>query len=304
MEINLFSFTPILIKKNNVKIYNSPVINYFLIQCFRTIIFVIITIFMSINLNYSINFLIKIFIIISIIIKLGFYPFYFWIIIIIKNISWRNCFILSTLQKIIPLLIIINLWSNFSALLILNIMNRFIRTLGGINNSNLKIIIAFSSINHARWILLVIIIFESLLYLYISIYFLINLSIIILFKNFNIKSIKNIYSIKYPNFIKIIFRVNFLSLGGIPPIFGFILKWISNLISKIGYYFYLNLILLIIISFITFFYYLFIIIPRIIFFNKSWNKYFLKFINFKKYNYIYILIFISTWIISLNIIIY
>nr|AHB23638.1 NADH dehydrogenase subunit 2 [Ceratobaeus sp. MM-2013] len=303
MELNLFSFIPIMMNKKNVKINNSPMMNYFMIQCFSTMVFIMTVFILSLNLSYSMMITFKIMMNLSILMKLGFYPFYYWMILLMKNISWMNCFILSTMQKFIPMIIVLNLWSNYTVLLILNLINSALSTIGGMNNSNMKMIMAFSSMNHTSWMLLIMTMFESLFISYILIYFMITLSIMMLFKTFNIKSIKNMYSMKLPNFLKMLFNINFISLGGIPPMFGFILKWMSNFLSKLNYFLYFNLMFLMMMSFLTFFYYLMIIMPSIMYFNKSWNKNFLMMSSLKKNSLIFMISFMSLWLMSMNMII-
>ena len=76
---------------------------YTLIQGLNSYIFIfrILIIFNNNNFNY---YRIFIFLInLRLIIKLGIPPFFIWYIKIIKYINWKNIYILSIIQKIIPL---------------------------------------------------------------------------------------------------------------------------------------------------------------------------------------------------------
>nr|AHB23651.1 NADH dehydrogenase subunit 2 [Idris sp. MM-2013] len=303
MELNLFSFMPFLLSKNNIKIGSNPMMNFFLIQCFSTMIFILSLFYFLLNLSFFLNYLIYILLSFSILIKLGFFPFHYWLIKLMKNISWLNCFIISTIQKIIPLFIMLNLWFNNIFILMLNMINSIFSTLGGMNNSNLKMILAYSSMNHLSWMFLILIISEKLFFLYISFYFLILYSIMMLFNKMNIYSIKNINNFKYSNLLKIIFSINFISLGGIPPLFGFILKWLTILIVEISYFIFMNLLILMIVSFLTFFYYIQIISTTMMFFNNYWNKMFLMTMKFNLNNSIFLMMFFSLWMFMINMII-
>lgn len=198
--------------------------------------------------------------------KLGFPPFHYWFINIINNITWLNCLILSTWQKIIPIIIIILIFIKNLCFISL-IYGSILRTTLNLNHQSLRIIFRYSSINHIRWILLNLIIREILWIIYFLIYTIINRRIILTI---------NIYKIIYINQINIIQRkqinliilFNLISISGLPPIFGFNIKWLRT-------YFYLSNnitlinIIIIIISILTFIIYTRILISFLLRPNKN-----------------------------------
>lgn len=131
-----------------------------------------------------------------------------------------------TWQKIAPL-IIISFCLNFYYLIFCIILNSIISAFGGLNQTSLRKIIAYSSINHIRWIIRAILINENLWKIYFLFYCFISISIIYIFHNFKILYINQIYCItKNKNLTKIIIFIPFLSLGGLPPFLGFFPKWL------------------------------------------------------------------------------
>lgn len=161
------------------------------------------------------------------IIKRGVAPFHFWFPNVIEGLTWINNFILITWQKIAPLIILsfcLNLFIfNFTI-----IVSIFIGAIGGLNQTSLRKLIAFSSINHLGWLLANLINNENLWKIYFLFYSFLSFTVIFLFKNFNIFNINQIYSIKIKNKIqKLFIRFSLLSLGGLPPFLGFFPKWLT-----------------------------------------------------------------------------
>jgi len=214
LEINLLFIIPLI--NNKYKSIESS-IKYFLIQRISsTIIF-----FRIIYLN---EFYISIFINTAIFIKIGIAPFHFWYPEVMEGLNYYNCLLIITIQKI-PLINILNLNFNLYYLNFIVIIRIYISSIHSLNQTSLRKLIAFSSINHISWILINLILSLSNLILYFLIYFWINFIILINFIFLNIFYIKNIQLQNI--FIKLIFLIEFLSIGGIPPFLGFYPKWIT-----------------------------------------------------------------------------
>lgn len=126
----------------------------------------------------------------------------------------------------------------------------------GNNQTNLRKIIAYSSINHIGWILTIIIFIESIWIYYFIIYSIITFNITIIFKIFNIYHLKQLLTTINNNpIIKFSFIVNFLSLGGLPPFIGFFPKWLT-IQTLIENQFYSLSLLIVIITLITLYFYI------------------------------------------------
>lgn len=228
LEVNLLSFIPLIININNL-ITTEASLKYFLNQVLASLVLLFLIIFI-IN-NFYLIFFNKIYyqfinlIICTILIKIGAAPFHFWLPQVINKIRWTNNLILITIQKIAPMIILCYIIkTNFLIWII--IFNIIIRIIRGFNQMSLRKIIAFSSINHIGWIFIRLIFNESVWFNYFIFYRIFSISIIIIFKNFNIFFINQIFLLKINYYHKITIFCSFLSLGGLPPFLGFFPKWI------------------------------------------------------------------------------
>lgn len=250
------SFIP-LIRDNNL-LSTEASLKYFLTQALASIVLlfrVIITI-LDLNLleNFNRKFLLRI-LLSALLIKIGAAPFHFWYPNLIEGLSWNNVLILMTWQKLAPI-ILVSYIINFIIIRTTIILSTLIGALGGLNQTSLRKLIAFSSINHLGWIIIAIQINQSIWLIYFFIYCLLRIIIVYYFNIFKISHLKQIFSayfISKP--LKFIIFLNLLSLGGLPPFLGFFPKWI--VIQLTSYHNFIFIILIIIIrTLITLYFYL------------------------------------------------
>lgn len=268
------SFIP-LIKINNNSFSSESSIKYFLIQALASSIFLFSIILIIITNNlinetlYINNLLI--FIINSIIIlKIGTAPFHFWFPQIIEGINWNNRLILITWQKIAPIMLLSYIIKSINLIIIVILLSTIIGRIGGLNQTRLRKIIAYSSINHIGWIIRSFLYNEITWIIYFSIYSILTISIIIILNFYKIYYLKQLFSSFYKNFfLKIIILFNLLSLGGLPPFLGFIPKWI--IIQYLRYNYIYLVLFIILITLITLYFYLRISYIRIILNHNELN---------------------------------
>lgn len=140
-----------------------------------------------------------------------------------ENIRWVNTIILISWQKIAPLIlinfIIVN-WIFYCSI----ILSSIISTIRVLNTTSLRKIIAYSSINHLRWIIIAILSSETIFFIYFIFYSFLSLTIIINFKLLNLFYLNQIFYLFNFKWVNIYFSINILSLGGLPPLTGFIPK--------------------------------------------------------------------------------
>lgn len=229
------SFIPLIIRPKNLFSSESS-LKYFLVQALASSIFLFSVILLYLFINFKVNFVHYNFILISstIILKRGTAPFHFWFPNVIEGLRWYSNFILMTWQKIAPL-IILSYCLRLNLIIFIVFISIIFGSLGGINQTSIRKIIAFSSINHLGWIIASIINNEILWFTYFIFYRFLNFSVIYLFNNFKIFNINQTFKIFNSNkIINISLFILLLSLGGLPPFLGFIPKWliIELLINK------------------------------------------------------------------------
>nr|YP_010329785.1 NADH dehydrogenase subunit 2 [Acronicta major]UNP54532.1 NADH dehydrogenase subunit 2 [Acronicta major]UNP54942.1 NADH dehydrogenase subunit 2 [Acronicta major] len=233
LEINLLSFIPLISNSNNL-LSTEASLKYFLTQSIASINFLfVILIKMTLMKNFEMNNLISIMMNSSLLMKMGSTPFHFWFPNIVEGLSWFNNFILMTWQKITPI-ILLSYYFNKNFIMIIIIMNIIVGAIGGLNQTSLRKLMAFSSINNLGWMLVSMMISEILWMFYIFLYSFMISIMCFLFYILNMYFINQLFINNMNFLIKINLLINFLSLGGLPPFIGFFPKWmiINFLISN------------------------------------------------------------------------
>lgn len=278
LELNLFSIIPILNFKSSIYSIEAT-IKYFLIQAFASIILLIFLINKNLLFINNNNILIMI----PLLIKLRLIPFHLWLPSIIEGLNWISCLLIITWQKITPFIIISYLNINKNIIFLIALIS--INSIFGLNQNSIRKILAISSINNSTWILFAILINEKLWINYFLIYSILNFLIIKILNNYNINYINQIKFFNLNFFFKLNILILIFSIIGLPPIIGFLIKWI--LIKNLIYNnIYIIIIILIILTILNLFFY--IKITYFILFNFNlFNKWFLQ---YKKNNYNFIII--------------
>nr|YP_010564845.1 NADH dehydrogenase subunit 2 [Colossendeis robusta]UZA61248.1 NADH dehydrogenase subunit 2 [Colossendeis robusta] len=247
LELNTMAFIP-LILINNSLLSSESSMKYFLIQALASNLMIFSSILlMSMNSNMF-SFLMMF----SMLMKMGVFPFYQWYLSIMNKISWMNISLIMTIQKFSPLYILYNCLTKNFMLWIIILINSFIAVILAFNNTSMKKIMACSSMNHMSWIVSSLVMNISLMINYMIIYFILLLTLIYLMNFYNINSLNDMFLLN-----NMIMSFIILSLMGLPPLSGFIIKWyviqymlLNNLIiisltmiisSLISMYFYLRL---------------------------------------------------------------
>lgn len=261
LELNILSFVPLIINNKNT-LSSEAAIKYFLIQASASSIFIFLCIY-----NSYYNFIYFFFnspalylVILPLIIKLGASPFHNWFIIVIQRLDWVMCYLLMTLQKIAPLFLINFLFQKSNLILLFALTSLIVGSIGGLNQTSLNKIMAFSSINHLGWILTTNLLNKYILIIYVTFYLFMNLFTL---QFLYIKTIFNFNQITH-NYNFIIWSIRILSLGGLPPLIGFLPKWMVVQMLILNN-FNFTCFILISTALITLIFYLRIIISRIIF---------------------------------------
>nr|UHA56153.1 NADH dehydrogenase subunit 2 [Eudocima salaminia] len=280
LEINLLSFIPLISNSSNL-LATEASLKYFLIQSIASINFLFsILINMMMMKNFELNFFIMIMMNSSMLMKMGSAPFHFWFPNIIEGLSWFNSFILMTWQKITPM-IILSYYFNKNFIIMIIMFNAIIGAIGGLNQTSLRKIMTFSSINNLSWMLSSIIISENLWIFYLFLYSFMISIMCFFFSMMNMFYINQLFINNMNSLIKINLLVNFMSLGGLPPFLGFLPKWIIInflIMNKM----YLLTFILIMMSLIMLFFYIRITYSAIMFnyIKLKWFKIYIKNNNF------------------------
>nr|YP_010184611.1 NADH dehydrogenase subunit 2 [Zicrona caerulea]QVH34043.1 NADH dehydrogenase subunit 2 [Zicrona caerulea] len=223
LEINMMSFIPLILNKINKSSSEAAMI-YFLTQSISSVL-LIMMVLISMCKYLIPEMLINNLILISLLIKLGSAPFHMWMPKIMSNMEWNKCCILMTWQKIAPLFMISNMY-NYTIVYIAIITSVIIGGVGGLNQTSLRKMMAYSSINHIGW-MLSINKSMNLWMLYLLIYSFMVSSMCFVFFNYKINFINQLSNISMSMTEKFSMFIMMLSMGGLPPFIGFLPKWIT-----------------------------------------------------------------------------
>nr|ACR20463.1 NADH dehydrogenase subunit 2 [Amiota sp. 1 XH-2009] len=228
LEINLLSFIPLMSDNNNL-MSNESSLKYFLTQALAStvLLFAIILLMLKHNMIIYMNSLyISMIMFSSLLMKSGAAPFHFWFPNMMEGLTWMNALILMTWQKIAPLMLISYL--NIKELMIISIiLSAIIGALGGLNQTSLRKLMAFSSINHLGWMLATINLSELIWCIYFIMYSFLMFVLTFMFNSFKTFHLNQLFTLFFNSkILKFILFMNFLSLGGLPPFLGFLPKWL------------------------------------------------------------------------------
>nr|ADU55430.1 NADH dehydrogenase subunit 2 [Dosidicus gigas] len=265
LEINLMGFLPLMnIKGKTLEAEAS--MKYFIIQSMSSSILIISSVLMYNNTLswYSMftNSTFSLMIILSLVLKLGGAPLHFWMPSIAKQMSWSILFMMLTWQKLAPLLMLSLVNSNLMVVMLISMASTIVGSIMALNQTNIQLIMTYSSISHLGWMLSMITINSSLTMMYFFNYIMISMPLMnMLSMTLGNHLFMLTQQTKMNNMIPISL---ILSLGGLPPLLGFMSKLIIliSLIEMklmmlamfmfvgtlISLYFYLNMSLMLMIK--------------------------------------------------------
>nr|APX40564.1 NADH dehydrogenase subunit 2 [Galeruca interrupta] len=229
LEINLLSIIPLM--KSNKNIFPAEAsLKYFITQTLASTIILFAIILSLISSDYIPNntdYWLMMIMNSALLTKLGAAPFHAWFPEVMEGLNWMNNLILLTWQKLAPMVLIMYNLKMMWFLMFIIIVSSIISGIMGFNQTSLRKIMAYSSINHISWMLAGMLNSKLIWLTYFIIYFFITLNIVIIFYQLNLFNVNQLfYSMNSNKLVKLFFIFNFLSLGGLPPFLGFLPKWI------------------------------------------------------------------------------
>nr|AVN67530.1 NADH dehydrogenase subunit 2 [Pycnoscelus nigra] len=280
LEINLLSFIPLMSNNDNMFTTEAS-LKYFLIQALAsaTLLFIIISKSL-IETMFSITsiYLTNIMVLTPLLLKSGAAPLHWWFPSVMEGLSWNNCFILMTIQKIAPLMLISYMISLNWFLTVIILTSVTIGAIGGYNQMSIRKILTYSSINHMGWMLTAMLMGEAMWMLYFLIYSILTLTVISIIIPSQISFVNQTFLMNNESKImKFLLFTSLLSLGGLPPFLGFLPKWVIIQFMVLNWSFMI-ISIMVILSLITLYYYLrityssFIILSSEPNWSNSWSN--------------------------------
>nr|ACJ43623.1 NADH dehydrogenase subunit 2 [Echinotriton chinhaiensis]ACO05491.1 NADH dehydrogenase subunit 2 [Echinotriton chinhaiensis] len=233
LEINTLAIIPLMTKMHHPRSTESAT-KYFLTQATASalILFSAITnawttgewtiITMSDNTSTSI-------LTIALAMKLGIAPFHLWLPDVMQGLNLTTCLILTTWQKLAPmsLMIMSSHQLNTNLLITMAMLSTVIGGWGGLNQTQMRKVMAYSSIAHLGWMTLILSFSPTLTTLNLIIYLMLTSSMFLMMMTLNSTNINKLSLswLKTPLMASSM-MMTLMALGGLPPTLGFLPKWL------------------------------------------------------------------------------
>nr|YP_009711077.1 NADH dehydrogenase subunit 2 [Murexia melanurus]AIG23254.1 NADH dehydrogenase subunit 2 [Murexia melanurus]QGI24472.1 NADH dehydrogenase subunit 2 [Murexia melanurus] len=233
LEINTLAIIPLMTAPNNPRATEAAT-KYFLTQATASMMMLFAIIYNAWSTNQWAlvqlsDHWASILMTLALSIKLGLAPFHFWVPEVVQGIPLLTGMILLTWQKIAPTTILYQIAPclDMKILITLAILSTIFGGWGGLNQTHLRKILAYSSIAHMGWMAIIIHINPTLTILNLTIYIMATITTFMTLNLSNttkIKSLGSLWNKSAPS--TIIILLTLLSLGGLPPLTGFMPKWL------------------------------------------------------------------------------
>nr|AKH60223.1 NADH dehydrogenase subunit 2 [Liolaemus loboi] len=161
--------------------------------------------------------------------KLGLAPAHFWLTEVMQGTTTETAMIIATWQKLAPMAIIFMAMNNLSPtiLLTMGMLSAIIGGWGGLNQTQLRKMMAYSSIAHLGWMAAISTMMTNILAINLIIYLLMTTAMFLMLIMTKSKTIQDLsLSWSMSPTITSFTTLTLLSLGGLPPLTGFIPKWL------------------------------------------------------------------------------
>nr|AFH73482.1 NADH dehydrogenase subunit 2 [Basileuterus tristriatus]AFH73491.1 NADH dehydrogenase subunit 2 [Basileuterus tristriatus]AFH73492.1 NADH dehydrogenase subunit 2 [Basileuterus tristriatus]AFH73499.1 NADH dehydrogenase subunit 2 [Basileuterus tristriatus] len=192
--------------------------------------------------------------------KLGLVPFHFWFPEVLQGSPLTTGLLLSTIMKLPPiaLLYMTSHSLNPTLLTTLAILSTALGGWMGLNQTQIRKVLAFSSISHLGWMAIIIIYNPKLTLLNFYLYAMMTATIFLTLNTIKVLKLSTLMTAwtKIPS-LNAMLLLTLLSLAGLPPLTGFLPKWLIiqeltkqdmaptatliSLLSLLSLFFYLRL---------------------------------------------------------------
>nr|YP_009688022.1 NADH dehydrogenase subunit 2 [Psettina iijimae]AKA95077.1 NADH dehydrogenase subunit 2 [Psettina iijimae] len=167
--------------------------------------------------------------VVALALKIGLAPVHSWLPEVLQGLDLTTGLILSTWQKLAPFALLFQLQTPQTAtpLLLMGLLSTLVGGWGGLNQTQLRKILAYSSIAHLGWMTLVLQFAPTLTILTLLVYLVMTSSVFLVFKANKATTINQLaLSWSKTPVITATAPLVLLSLGGLPPLTGFMPKWL------------------------------------------------------------------------------
>nr|YP_009510289.1 NADH dehydrogenase subunit 2 [Polyacanthonotus rissoanus]BBA85457.1 NADH dehydrogenase subunit 2 [Polyacanthonotus rissoanus] len=161
--------------------------------------------------------------------KLGLAPLHLWMPEVLQGMTLTTGLIIATWQKLAPMALVYQIAPMVSPTLLvaLGVASALVGGWGGIDQTQLRKLLAYSSITHMGWMIIVLKFMPGLMLLNLLIYILMTSTVFVALKELSATKINALALAwtKAPTLTALL-MLAILSLAGLPPLTGFMPKWL------------------------------------------------------------------------------
>nr|YP_010352471.1 NADH dehydrogenase subunit 2 [Brachypelma albiceps]UIO59255.1 NADH dehydrogenase subunit 2 [Brachypelma albiceps] len=204
MEMNMFSFVGMMYDSNSWKNVES-LMSYFFVQGLSSGIFLVM-IFLGSGLE------------IPLMMSMAAGPFFFWLPGVMMGLTWTGCFFIMTFQSMIPLMLLSGMVSGISVFW--GLLGMIMGVVGSYNQQVIKVLMAYSSVNHVGWMMVSQVVSGGLWIFYFLVYFFLVGMVFIWLSEGNVENLnEGEWGKEFMLFVVV------MSMAGLPPFVGFVGSW-------------------------------------------------------------------------------
>nr|NP_115377.1 NADH dehydrogenase subunit 2 [Dogania subplana]AAK52943.1 NADH dehydrogenase subunit 2 [Dogania subplana] len=230
-EINMLAIIPLIAKQHHPRAIEAS-IKYFLTQAAASslLLFAIINNTWNsgqFNITQLTNTTSSTMVTTALAMKLGLAPFHYWLPETLQGTTTMMTLILTTWQKLAPLALLVMINQSLSTPLLmgLSLLSMLVGGWGGLNQTQLRKIMAFSSIAHVGWMIMILTMSTKLTLLTFYTYIIMTATMLLMIKLLETNKMSTTMTswTKLP-ILNVMMMLNLMSLAGLPPLTGFMPK--------------------------------------------------------------------------------
>nr|WMN13797.1 NADH dehydrogenase subunit 2 [Merluccius albidus] len=231
LEINTLAIVPLMAQQHHPRPVEAT-IKYYLTQATAASLLLFATMLNAClttqwQLGFDFHPLPAAFLMMALALKVGLAPVHAWLPDVLQGLDLTTGLILATWQKLAPFVLLCQIApANPALTTFLAIASILVGGWGGLNQTQLRKILAYSSIAHLGWMLLVMQFSQQLALLALTMYIFMTFSTFMVFKT-NSSTTLNMLAISWAKTpaLTAMAPLILLSLAGLPPLSGFLPKW-------------------------------------------------------------------------------
>nr|AJA04687.1 NADH dehydrogenase subunit 2 [Phrynocephalus maculatus] len=231
LELNMLAILPIISKPKTMRA-SEATIKYFLTQTIASAMMLLsstVNAWQTGNWNiqelknkYSTTIMAM-----SLMMKMGAAPFHFWLPEVLQGTTLQTALLITTWQKLAPITLMYMISNNIkpTILILPGILSMIIGGLGGVNQTQLRKTMAYSSINNLGWTIMIMAFSPNMAMMNISIYIMMTTPIFLMMTSTSTKTLQNLTTTWTTNpTTSTSIALLMLSTSGLPPFTGFMPK--------------------------------------------------------------------------------